>query len=164
MVLYYSVIMSLCSVGAQLLQPDNRCFLEAGGSTLTFFIKEDLGVGQQIGRINVQGQVGRDITLAIVANVRDAAGNEVVKIEGNDLILSAPLDKEGVSGVDQIVVDVLCERLRSSDPSFTIPVHVRVTDVNDNAPAFIGAPYNLSLSEMTVVGTRIITINTIGKA
>lgn len=37
-----------------------------------------------------------------------------------------------------------------------IPVNVRVTDVNDNAPSWIGAPYSLSLSEVTVPRTRIL--------
>lgn len=38
--------------------------------------------------------------------------------------------------------------------SFVIPVNIRVTDVNDNAPQWIGAPYSLPLSEVTVPGTR----------
>lgn len=40
--------------------------------------------------------------------------------------------------------------------SFVIPVNVRVTDVNDNAPQWIGTPYTLTLSEVTVPGTRIL--------
>lgn len=38
--------------------------------------------------------------------------------------------------------------------SFVIPVNVKVIDVNDNAPQWIGAPYILSISEVTVPGTR----------
>lgn len=38
--------------------------------------------------------------------------------------------------------------------SFVIPVNIRVTDVNDNAPQWVGAPYTLPLSEVTVPGTR----------
>lgn len=38
--------------------------------------------------------------------------------------------------------------------SFVIPVNVRVTDINDNAPEWINAPYSLPLSEVTVPGTR----------
>ena len=41
--------------------------------------------------------------------------------------------------------------------------NVRVTDVNDNAPIFVGAPFNLSLSEMTVVGSRILMASSTGK-
>ena len=84
-------------------------------------------------------------------------------ISGEDLVLAAPLDKENIKGVDSILIDVVCQRQRSSDPSFSIPVHVRVTDVNDNAPLFIGAPFNLSLSEMTVVGSRILTASSTGE-
>ena len=83
--------------------------------------------------------------------------------EGEDLILTKTLDKEGINGADSILIDVVCQRQRSSDPSFTIPVHVRVTDVNDNAPLFLGAPYNLSLSELTVVGSKILSVSTSGK-
>lgn len=31
-----------------------------------------------------------------------------------------------------------------------------MTDVNDNAPIFINAPYVLNVSEVTVVGTRVL--------
>ena len=85
-------------------------------------------------------------------------------VSGEDLVLAAPLDKENIDGVDSILIDVVCQRQRSSDPSFSIPVHVRVTDVNDNAPIFVGAPFNLSLSEMTVVGSRILMASSTGKS
>lgn len=39
--------------------------------------------------------------------------------------------------------------------SFIIPVSVRVWDVNDNAPTWLGAPYRVRLSELTAVGTRL---------
>jgi len=33
---------------------------------------------------------------------------------------------------------------------------IRVTDANDNAPVFVNAPYVLNISEVTVVGTRVL--------
>ena len=87
----------------------------------------------------------------------------IIYFVGEDLVLAAPLDKEGLEGVDSILIDVVCQRQRSTDPSFNIPVHVRVTDVNDNGPIFAGAPYNLSLSELTVVGSKILTITSTGE-
>ena len=149
-------------VNSQLLQPDNRCFLQDGGSTLTFFVKEDLPVGQQIGRLNIQGRVGRDIDLA-VNDINDLYEDLPVTLEGEDLVLAAPLDKENKKGVDSILIDVVCQRKRSSDPAFNIPVHVRVTDVNDNPPLFAGAPFNLSLSELTQVGSKILSVSSTGK-
>ena len=51
---------------------------------------------------------------------------------------------------------MLCE-LQSDycSSGFTIPVVVRVTDVNDNTPNFVDAPYHLNISELTIVGSRI---------
>ena len=71
-------------INCQLLQPDNRCFLEDGGSTLTFFIKEDLTVGQQIGRLNIKGTVGRDIDLS-VKDINGLYDQLPVELEGKKL-------------------------------------------------------------------------------
>ena len=73
-------------VNCQLLQPDNRCFLEDGGSTLTFFIKEDLTVGQQIGRLNIKGTVGRDIDLSL-KDINQLYDQLPVELEGKNLII-----------------------------------------------------------------------------
>lgn len=40
--------------------------------------------------------------------------------------------------------------------SFLIPVSVRVWDVNDNAPAWRGAPYRARVSELAAVGARVL--------
>lgn len=53
-------------------------------------------------------------------------------------------------------VNLICDRLHTLDPGFVIPVNIRVTDANDNAPIFINAPYILNISEVTVVGTRVL--------
>ena len=74
------------AVNCQLLQPDNRCFLEDGGSTLTFFIKEDLTVGQQIGRLNIKGTVGRDIDLSL-KDINELYDQLPVELEGKNLII-----------------------------------------------------------------------------
>ncbi len=43
-----------------------------------------------------------------------------------------------------------------SSQAFSIPVDLRVTDLNDNAPRFVnGAPYRLNLSELAVVGSTV---------
>ena len=35
---------------------DQRCLLEGGGSTDTFFVREDSEVGEEVGRIRVNGE------------------------------------------------------------------------------------------------------------
>ena len=39
----------------------------------------------------------------------------------------------------------------------TIPVIVRISDLNDNSPQFIGTPYSISLPENTPVNTTVFT-------
>ncbi|XP_021935515.1 protocadherin Fat 2 [Zootermopsis nevadensis] len=135
--------------------PDNRCFLQNGGSAESFFVSEDQPVGAEIG------------TLRIYGDPSDRGGNIVLRLKELDspvrivpgtknLTLTRRLDKEGVDGPSSVYVNVICDRKRTADPGFVIPVNIRVTDANDNAPQFINAPYVLNISEVTVVGTRVL--------
>ena len=36
---------------------DQRCLLQEGGSTDTFFVREDSAVGEEVGRIRVNGKL-----------------------------------------------------------------------------------------------------------
>ena len=135
---------------------DNRCFLDGGGSTLSFFVKESLPVGSIIGKLNVQGQVGQDTLLTLDQESSNFAPSRFpVAIKDSNLILTRVLDKEGAVGPSSFSVNVQCKRINASDPEFTIPVNIHVTDVNDNVPVFVNAPYKLNISELTIVGTRI---------
>nr|CAD7397929.1 unnamed protein product [Timema cristinae] len=69
---------------------------------------------------------------------------------------SSPMASLGIDGPASVYVNVICDRKRTTDPAFVIPVSIRVTDANDNAPQFINAPYVLNISEVTVVGTRVL--------
>jgi hypothetical protein len=137
---------------------DARCYLENGGSAENFIVSEDISVGAIIGKLKINGNpslLNGNIQLSLRERDRDAP----VQIEPGtkDLILTAPLDKEGERGPASVYVNVVCDRLHSENiPSFVIPVNIRITDVNDNAPAWKGAPYSISLSETTVMGTRIL--------
>ena len=92
-ILIFLALFLLHGINGQLLQPDNRCFLEDGGSTLTFFIKEDLTVGQQIGRLNIKGTVGRDIDLSVV--------------DVNGLYDQLPVELEGIKYINDVLSCVL---------------------------------------------------------
>ena len=90
--------------------------------------------------------------------------SQFLSLDGSDLILNQDLDKEGLAGPTSFSTNVLCKRVGGDEPGrnddhplFSIPVHIHVTDVNDNVPQWVnGAPYKLNISELTLVGTRII--------
>ncbi|ALC46902.1 Cad96Cb [Drosophila busckii] len=134
---------------------DSRCYLEGGGSAESFLAGEDLTVGSIIGKLRINGDPNAD-TGDINLSLREKNAPVEIVPGSKDLALSVELDKEGLRGPSSIYVNVICIRRRSTDPSFVIPVNVRVTDVNDNAPQWIGTPYTLTLSEVTVPGTRIL--------
>ncbi|XP_065333277.1 cadherin EGF LAG seven-pass G-type receptor 1 isoform X1 [Cloeon dipterum] len=133
---------------------DNRCYLQTGGSAESFFVSEDSPVGSVVGSVRVFGDPSErgDISLRLKETdspVQIAPGT-------NNLTLTRQLDKEGIEGPSSVYVNVVCDRKRApGDPSFVIPVNIRVSDANDNAPQFINAPYVLNISEVTVVGTRV---------
>uniref|UniRef100_A0AAG5CRA9 Cadherin domain-containing protein n=1 Tax=Anopheles atroparvus TaxID=41427 RepID=A0AAG5CRA9_ANOAO len=147
-VLHYCLL--FMHVRGQLL--DNRCYLDGGGSAVNFFANEDIAVGSVVGSLRVLGDPGKDIVLTL----REKDSPVYIAPGTKDLIVAKPLDKEGLIGPSAVFVNVICERKFSDDAGIIIPVNIRVTDVNDNAPIWIGAPYKLNLSEVTVIGTRIL--------
>jgi len=44
---------------------DSRCFLNGGGSTLSFFVKESLPISSVVGRLDIQGDIESDIELIL---------------------------------------------------------------------------------------------------
>jgi len=160
-----SLILMSHYASSQELQ-DDRCLLQTGGSTLRFLVAEDLEIGGVVGIINVQGTVNEDI---IVSLSDSDQSNSILQVEVRNgsavLVLAGQLDREGVSGPSKVVTSVQCARLGDksgdSDLGFEIPVRVRVTDVNDNAPQFLGAPYNVNLSEVTQIGTKVLRVEAV---
>ncbi|CAH1643108.1 unnamed protein product [Spodoptera littoralis] len=147
-------LLSLAHHGqAQAIQ-DSRCYLMNGGAVESFFISEDTPVGSIIGTLSVNGDPSEeqgDISLRLQekgAAVGIAPGTK-------NLTLLRALDREEKRGPSNVYVNVRCDRRRTTDPSFIIPVSVRVWDVNDNAPQWVGAPYRVRLSELTAAGTRV---------
>nr|XP_022918947.1 protocadherin Fat 4 [Onthophagus taurus]XP_022918948.1 protocadherin Fat 4 [Onthophagus taurus] len=136
---------------------DNRCYLENGASSEKFTLPEDSLVGSQIRSVHVHGDPrpsleGGNIQLYI----QEQDGPISIIPNSKNLTLKSRLDKEGVDGPSSIFINLICERLHTLDPVFVIPVNIRVTDVNDNFPKFVNAPYELNISEVTVVGTRVL--------
>jgi hypothetical protein len=136
---------------------DSRCYLESGGSAESFIVSEDISVGAIIGKLKIIGNPAPNGNIRLTLRERDRDAPVQIEPGTMDLILTSPLDKEGERGPASVYVNVVCDRLHADGiPSFVIPVNIRLTDVNDNAPVWKGSPYSISLSETTVVGTRIL--------
>ncbi|XKL64605.1 hypothetical protein PGB90_004691 [Kerria lacca] len=131
-----------------------RCYLESGGSAESFFVSEDQPVSSIIGSLKIIGDVGEYGNIELHLKENDSPVS-IIPFTKN-LSLVKQLDKEGIDGPSSVFINVICDRKRTIDPSFIIPVNIRVTDVNDNAPQFISAPYLLNASEVTVLGTRVL--------
>ncbi|XP_049822216.1 protocadherin Fat 3 isoform X2 [Aethina tumida] len=141
-----------CSLTAALT--DNRCYLENGASSESFFVSEDLPVGANIGQIRVHGDPRPGGTIAL--HLKETDSPVAISPGTKNITLRRQLDKEGIDGPSSVYINLICERLHTVDPGFVIPVNIRVTDANDNSPVFINAPYVLNISEVTVVGTRVL--------
>lgn len=136
---------------------DSRCYLDGGGSAENFIVSEDIKVNSVIGQLKINGDPSPNGNIILTLRERDRNAPVQIDPGTKDLILTSQLDKEGEHGPASVYVNVVCDRKHSDGiPSFVIPVNIRVQDVNDNSPKWIGAPYTISLSEVTVKGTRIL--------
>ncbi|CAG9576339.1 unnamed protein product [Danaus chrysippus] len=134
---------------------DSRCYLMNGGAVESFFISEDTPVGSIIGTLSVNGDPSDEGDISLRVQERKPA---VALVPGSkNLTLTRALDREERTGPSSVYVNVRCDRRHTTDPSFVIPVSVRVWDVNDNAPSWSGAPYRARVSELAAVGTRLLT-------
>ena len=52
----YLHLLGLLLLLVSLSDGDQRCLLEGGGSTDTFFVREDSRAGEEVGRLRVTGQ------------------------------------------------------------------------------------------------------------
>ncbi|XP_063986615.1 protocadherin Fat 4 isoform X2 [Diachasmimorpha longicaudata] len=148
------LIISLINLNSAQLIRDTRCFLENGATSSHLFVSEDKKVGDTIGVLGVLGDPSIDGDIELHLQEHDSP--VTILPHSRNLTLIRPLDKEGIDGPASVYINIICERRHTLDPGFMIPVNIRVTDANDNAPQFVNAPYILNISEVTVVGTRVL--------
>ena len=102
-----------------------RCFLRGGGSTESFFVREDLAIGAEIGTLRVIGDPKKDIRLSLEGE----PGGPIQLGQGVNgssvLVLAGPLDREGVEGAGGVASTLACTPRGTTEPGYTIPVSVR---------------------------------------
>ncbi|XP_054267666.1 cadherin-99C-like [Macrosteles quadrilineatus] len=146
------LLCSLCLV-AQAFAKAGLCEVEGGHSNIILDIEESRGT--QISQetmprdLPVVGDPFSDIALDLVF----PKGKAVFILNGKKLQLLMPLDRDR-DNLSHIVFQLTCT-VKSSNKKRTIPVIVRVSDVNDNPPMFLHEPYETTVSELTPVGTTV---------
>ena len=126
-------------------------------------VPEDTPVDQIINTIAAQFQDGSSssyIKYRIVSGDNDQVFKLVLgttlKVYGAVLILAKPLDREVKSRYN---LQVMAFDERNPNLNSTGNFTVDVTDVNDNAPKFVGSPYRYNLSNATAVGKDLFMVS-----
>ncbi|XP_047001442.1 cadherin-99C [Schistocerca americana] len=129
------------------------CELESGQSNIILDIEESSGsqMSQQTtpAELPVVGDPFSDVALELVFPRLEP----IFILNGKRLQLLRPLDRDR-DNLSHIVFQLTCT-VRATGRKRTIPVIVRVSDVNDNAPVFLDTPYEVTVPELTPVGSTV---------
>ncbi|CAK1544137.1 unnamed protein product [Leptosia nina] len=135
------------------LSTPGPCEVETGQSSIIVDIEESRG--DQLNQSTVPatlpivGEPDVDVVLSTVF----PKGPTLFQLDGKRLQLLQPLDRDA-DNLSHMVFQLVCQ-VKSTKKRRTIPVIVRVSDINDNAPIFQGTPYETSVSELVPLGTTI---------
>ncbi|XP_076651067.1 cadherin 99C isoform X1 [Halictus rubicundus] len=129
------------------------CEVESGQSNIILDIEESRGnaIDQRTvpEELPVSGDPYNETTLELIFPGRQPR----FKLQGKKLQLLEPLDRDD-ENLSHVVFQLSCT-VRQTNKKRTIPVIVRVSDINDNAPIFIATPYETTVPELTPVGSTI---------
>nr|KAF7410691.1 hypothetical protein H0235_013298 [Vespula pensylvanica] len=129
------------------------CEVESGQSNIILDIEESRGnaIDQKTTpeEVPVSGDPYNETTLELIFPGRQP----LFKLIGKKLQLLEPLDRDD-ENLSHVVFQLSCT-VKLTNKKRTIPVIVRVSDINDNAPKFINTPYETTVPELTPVGSTI---------
>ncbi|XP_034178861.2 cadherin 99C isoform X3 [Osmia lignaria lignaria] len=129
------------------------CEVESGQSNIILDIEESRGdaIDQKTvpEELPVSGDPYNETTLELIFPGRQPR----FKLNGKKLQLLEPLDRDN-ENLSHVVFQLSCS-VKQTNKKRTIPVIVRVSDINDNKPKFINTPYETTVPELTPVGSTI---------
>ncbi|XP_055373712.1 cadherin-99C [Condylostylus longicornis] len=141
------------NVANGMLGKSQFCEVETGQTNIIVDIEEsrDDYIGQETTPrdLPIYGDPETEILLELIF----PKGNPSFMLNGKQLKLLKPLDRDE-ENLSHIVFQVSCT-IRSSKKKRNIPIIVRVSDINDNAPQFVNTPYEVTVPESTPIGTTI---------
>lgn len=99
---------------------DNRCYLETGASSETFFVSESETPGSVIGEIRIHGDPRPAGSISLRLKEHDSPVE--ITPGTKNLTLKRKLDKEGVDGPSSVFINVICERFGTRDPGYVTEI------------------------------------------
>ena len=149
------VLPLLSDDGGSLASEDEMCRVSSGQSNIVLDLEEsrgsDFSQRTRPRELPILGEVGQDISLELVF----PSGQPSFSLQEKSLHLTSALDRDK-DDLSSIVFQVTCTVLATGKRR-TIPIIVRVTDLNDNSPEFLRTPYSITLAENTPVNTTVFT-------
>ncbi|XP_059058690.1 cadherin-99C [Achroia grisella] len=129
------------------------CEVETGQSSIIVDIEESRGDQVNQSTIPSELPIVGDPDVDVVLSTVFPKGPTLFQLDGKRLQLLQPLDRDA-DNLSHMVFQLVCQ-VKATKKRRTIPVIVRVSDINDNAPVFQGVPYETSVSELVSIGTTI---------
>lgn len=144
------LLLAIVLTQAQVQAVDGKlqlCEVETGQTNIILDIEESRGsfVGQRTTppELPIYGDPEGEISLDLIF----PKGKPTFTLAGKALQLIQPLDRDE-ENLSHIVFQITCT-IRSTRRKRNIPIIVRVSDVNDNAPMFINTPYETTVPEVS---------------
>lgn len=149
------VFLSLLAILHPVFGKNGLCEVETGQSNIIMDIEESRGTEISQETMPTELPIRGDPFTEVQLELSFPKGKPLFILNGRKLQLLQPLDRDK-DNLSHIVFQVTCT-IRGTNKKRTIPVIVRVSDVNDNAPVFLNTPYEVSASELSPVGTTVFT-------
>ncbi|XP_060645896.1 cadherin-99C [Drosophila nasuta] len=147
------LLLGSCQYTVGVLGKSQMCEVETGQTNIILDIEESRGdfIGQPTtpAELPIYGDPNTEIALDLVF----PKGQPTFLLDGKKLKLLQPLDRDE-ENLSHIVFQVSCT-IRESNKKRNIPLIVRVSDVNDNAPHFMNTPYEITVPESTPLGSTV---------
>ncbi|KAL4707263.1 hypothetical protein ACJJTC_019801 [Scirpophaga incertulas] len=143
-------ILLFCLLHAAWATP-GPCEVETGQSSIIVDIEESRGNQVNQSTIPAELPIVGDPNVDVVLSTVFPKGPTLFQLDGKRLQLLQPLDRDA-DNLSHMVFQLVCQ-VKATKKRRTIPVIVRVSDINDNAPVFQGLPYEASISELVPIGT-----------
>uniref|UniRef100_A0A2A4J1V5 Cadherin domain-containing protein n=1 Tax=Heliothis virescens TaxID=7102 RepID=A0A2A4J1V5_HELVI len=129
------------------------CEVETGQSSIIVDIEESRGDQVNQSTVPVDLPIVGDPDVDVILSTVFPKGPTLFQLDGKRLQLLQPLDRDA-DNLSHMVFQLVCQ-VKATKKRRTIPVIVRVSDINDNAPVFQGTPYEANVSELIPIGTTI---------